>query len=316
MIYRYYKLLRSLGPMKTLDYIIMRIHFIFSLIKRRFKVNNKLSNGYYVNPTKNVKNKKITIIIPTKNNHAMLKNCIESILQKTTYKNYEILIISNNTDDPKALKYLKTKIIKNRCSVIHYNKEYNFSAICNYGAKHANGEILLFLNDDTAVINSEWLRNMIIYLYKKNIGCVGATLLYNDNTIQHLGIVLGLGMRTHHIFNGEDYKKCIKKARKVSAVTGACLMIKKKIFDEINGFDANNTPTDFSDIDLCTRLLKKGYINIITPKALLYHYESSSRKVNIFSYTQAMLYVYKKNKDIYFNDPYYSGSLRINKTKL
>lgn len=225
----------------------------------------------------------ISIIIPNYNHLEDLKRCIESICEKSTYKNYEIIIVENNSDSKALFDYYEElKAIEN-IRIIVWDKPFNYSAINNFTVKHAKGEYVLFLNNDIEVITPEWMEELLMYAQRKDVAAVGAKLYYPDDTIQHAGIVLGLGA---HRIAGHVHYKCEKNnlgymgrlyyAQNMSAVTAACMLMNKKIFEEIGGFDEEFVVA-YNDIDLCVKALEAGYLNVFTPNAELYHYESASR---------------------------------------
>lgn len=267
-------------------------------------------------------NPKISILIPTRNRHDLVKTCIESIKNKTSYKNYEIILVDNNSDNPESLEYFET--LKKELIVISYPHEFNFSAINNFAAKHASGQILLFLNNDTEVITSEWLTAMIEYAQQKEIGAVGALLLYPNMTVQHAGVILGIHEKENERVAGHSHKGLpfsqngyldrIKLIQNISAVTGACLMIRKSLFEDVGGFNEKDLGVAFNDIDLCLRLLQKGYRNVYSPFAQLYHYESLSRgKENdpkkVARFLKETKYVREHWMKYILNDPYYNPNL-------
>ena len=224
----------------------------------------------------------ITVIIPIRDHFSLLENCINNICEKTLLQNYEILIINNRSKELASLNYLNLLSRKNCVSVLEYSHRFNFSAINNFAVKHANGDILLFLNNDTEVITPGWLEEMVSYAIKPEIGAVGALLLYPDNTIQHAGVILGIGgvaghAHLHEKFDDFKNNKEAFRVQEYPAVTGACMAIEKKKFLEVGGFDEKHLPIAFNDIDLCLKLREKGYKNLFTPYAQLYHYESASR---------------------------------------
>jgi len=226
----------------------------------------------------------VSIVIPTKNNHEVLGVLIESILKKTDYKNYEIIIINNQSNNPQSLKYF-SKISKNKkIKVINYDKNFNFSAMHNFAIKHIKGDYMCMLNNDTEVISTNWLSEMMSHSLRKGIGIVGAKLLYTNGKVQHAGVILGIGGVAGHIhkrFNKDDwgYMNRARLTQNFSAVTGACLLIKKDIYIKVKGMN-EELPIEFNDIDLCLRVLKKGYRILWTPFAILYHHESFSRGLN------------------------------------
>ena len=239
-----------------------------------------LPNTYKVNyEIKN--NPLVTIIIPTKNQQLLLKKCITSILEKSDYTNYEIIIVDNQTTEAEALAYLNSlKTIKN-IKVLNYDKPFNYAAINNYAVGQAKGEFILLLNNDIEVINSAWLGEMLQHVEREEIGIVGAKLYYEDMTLQHAGVVLGIGgVAGHaHKYFAEDaygYFSRLQIIQNYSALTGACMLIKKSLYLEVEGLD-ENLKVAFNDIDLSLKVLQKGYRNLWTPYAKLIHYESKSR---------------------------------------
>jgi len=219
----------------------------------------------------------VSIIIPTKGNVKLLKACIESIETISSYKNYEILVIDNSTTKDEATKYLNG--LKHK--VLVYDKPFNFSRINNFAVTSARGERVIFLNDDTSVISPNWMESMLEHSAKPNVGAVGALLFYPNDTIQHAGVLIGIGGITSHAFEGlsrtdKGYNGLVQSIRECSAVTGACLMIKKSLFEQVGGFD-ETLAYSFNDVDLCLRLREKGYSIIYTPNAQLYHHGTASR---------------------------------------
>ena len=229
-----------------------------------------------------VGNPKVSILIPNKDHIEDLNTCVQSIIDKTSYSNYEIIIIENNSEDEKTAAGYEALITKHKnIRLIKYEGPFNYAAINNYGAKEASGEYLLFLNNDTEVINGEWLTELVQEAIHKDIGIVGGKLYYPDDTIQHAGVVIGLGGVAGHIFCGLDkdeigYAHRNLTTQDVSAVTAACMLMKKSVFDKINGFDEQFVVA-YNDVDLCLRTKEAGYRVIFTPYAQVYHYESKTR---------------------------------------
>ena len=226
---------------------------------------------------------KVSILIPNCEQKAVLKRCIDSIIEKSTYTDYEILVIENNSYSSEIFSYYEELKKHPRVRVLTYEGEFNYSAVNNFAAKEATGEYLLLLNNDTEVITLNWLEELLMYAERTDVGAVGAKLYYPDKTIQHAGIVLGLGAhRTaghgHYKVNYENlgYMGRLCYAQDVSAVTGACLMVKKSLYEEVGGLD-ESFRVALNDVDFCLRLREKGYLNIWTPFCELYHYESASR---------------------------------------
>lgn len=225
---------------------------------------------------------KVTIIIPTKDQIDLLRRCIESIESKTSYRNYEIIIVDNKSQKSETLEYLKNLQTKyDNYKVIKFDDEFNYSRINNFAVNYATGDHLLFLNNDTECISSKWLEALLEHSQRKEVGCVGAKLIYPDRRIQHAGVVIGLIGLADHIYkfsswNDIGYLGQLISIRNYSAVTAACMMVKKRIFEELKGFD-ENIKVGFGDIDFCLKAVEKGYLNVFTPYAELYHYESATR---------------------------------------
>jgi O-antigen biosynthesis protein len=229
--------------------------------------------------------KLVSIIIPTRNLGNFLERCLKSIFEKTTYPNYEVIVIDNGSDEPETLKLLsqwKNKEPK-RFKCYELNIPFNFSRLNNYAVAQAEGDYILFLNNDTEVITSDWIEAMVEQAQKPKIGAVGAKLLYSDNTIQHAGVVLGLRSiadHSHRHFADTDsgYYGQISTINNYSAVTGACLMCRREVFEKIGGFD-EQLAVAFNDVDLCLEIMRRGYRNVYLPHVVLYHYESKSRGI-------------------------------------
>lgn len=224
---------------------------------------------------------KATIIIPTRNQSSILKSCIESIQNATTYVNYDIVVVDNQTDDPETLEFFK-EIEEQDVQIIPYPHPFNFSALNNYAANQVEGEILVFLNNDVTVINGDWLEEMVSHAHKPEIGAVGAKLYFPEDCIQHAGIILGINGVAGHCFKyatrGEPgQRNRLNLVQRISSVTAACLVVRKSVFEEVGGFEEENLGVAFNDIDLCLRIREAGYFNIWTPYAQLYHHESLSR---------------------------------------
>lgn len=224
----------------------------------------------------------VDIIIPTKNNKDYLEKCITSILNKTKYTNYRINIIDNNSTEESVFTFYDLVNRNDKITIQYDRSPFNFSAINNRAVEQVSGDIVLFLNDDTEVINPDWLLEMVSHAVRKDIGAVGARLWYENDKIQHAGIICGLnGLAGHaHLNLPKNLPGYIARAALIqnfSAVTAACLAIRKQVFLEVGGFDEENFGIAYNDVDLCLKVLHKGYRNIWTPYAELYHYESVSR---------------------------------------
>ncbi|MDR1359338.1 MAG: glycosyltransferase family 2 protein [Coriobacteriales bacterium] len=222
----------------------------------------------------------VSIIIPNKDHVEDLETCLQSILKTSSYTHYEILIIENNSEDSETFRYYE-QLTDPRIKLLTYTEEFNFAALNNFAAEHANGEYLLFLNNDTEVINPAWLEEMLMFAQRGDVGAVGAKLYYPDNTIQHAGVILGIAGGAGHSHKGKKrndlgYFNRAQLVQNISAVTGACLMVGKNTFFEVEGFTEEFTIA-YNDVDLCLKLRERGYLNVYTPYAELYHFESKSR---------------------------------------
>ncbi|HRN85872.1 MAG TPA: glycosyltransferase family 2 protein [Candidatus Dojkabacteria bacterium] len=265
-------------------------------------------------------NPKISIIIPTKDKLDYIKTAIDSIEAYTSYKNYEIIIVDNNSEEASTKEYLKN--IAKKHKILEYKKPYNYAAINNFAVKEASGKHILLLNNDVRVINNEWLTNLLRFSQLDNIGAVGSLLLFRNDTIQHAGVVIGIGGIASHIYREQEitvpaHLDFPRVTHNVSAVTGACLMVKKDLYEKVGGLD-EKLAVAFNDVDLCLKLLKAGYKNIYTPFSKLYHYESISRgyehldPTQEYRFTKEINYFYKKwKKYIQEGDPYYNPNLSL-----
>lgn len=223
----------------------------------------------------------VSIIIPTKDEVKTLKTCISSITNRTTWPNYEIIIVDTGSREEKTRQYYQALRPKSNITVLNWDKPFNFSAVNNFAAKSAQGEYLLFLNNDIEVQSAEWVEAMLEFCQRRDVGAVGAKLFYPDFTIQHGGVFLGIGGvagHSHKSFprHSEGYYGRLAVPNNLSAVTAACLMVPTKVFKEIGGFD-EGYPLAFNDIDLCLKIREKGYLIVWTPYAQLVHYESKTR---------------------------------------
>jgi GT2 family glycosyltransferase len=224
----------------------------------------------------------VSVLIPTRNHLEDLEVAVNSVLNNNIYRNFEILIIDNDSDDEFVIEYFKKISSEPDVKVISYSGVFNYSAINNFAAKKAKGELLLLLNNDIEAIDNTWLSEMVSQLLPDQVGIVGAKLLYPNDTIQHVGVEVGLGGVAGHIFNGlaRDAPGDFGRAQLIQncdAVTAACLLVKKDSFDQVGGLDEVNLKVAFNDVDLCLKIGKLGKKIIYTPYAELYHYESKSR---------------------------------------
>ncbi len=224
----------------------------------------------------------ISLIIPTYNGHVITKQAIDSILEKSTYRNFEVILVDNNSNDPESLAYFDEIAQHEQVTLLRYPYPFNYSAINNFAAQHAKGEVLGLINNDIEVITPEWLEEMASHALRPDIGCVGAMLYYPNNTIQHAGVIIGLGGvagHSHKHFPKEHpgYFHRLQNVQNLSAVTAACLLIRKSVFEEVNGLNEKDLTIAFNDVDFCLKVQSAGYRNLWTPHAELYHHESISR---------------------------------------
>lgn len=224
----------------------------------------------------------VSIIIPTRNGFHYLKQCLDSIFEKTTYSNYEIIIVDNNSDEQDLIEYLEDLQKKDKVNVSSYPGKFNYSAINNFAVGKAAGEIICLLNNDTEVISSEWLSELVSHALRPEVGVVGAKLLYDDDTIQHGGVLVGVGgvaSHAHRLLHKSlhGYFGRAGVTLNYSAVTGACMAVRKELYLKLGGLDEDVFAVAYNDIDFCLRVREQGYWNVWTPMALLYHYESKTR---------------------------------------
>ncbi len=223
----------------------------------------------------------VSILIPNKDHIDDLDKCLQSLFDRSSYDNYEVIIIENNSTNPETFAYYKRIEKEDRVRVVYWDREFNYSAINNFGETFANGEYLMLLNNDVEVITPDIIENMLGYCMRKDVGIVGAKLLYDDHTVQHAGVLVGAGGLADHVFKGihEDdpgYMGRAVSTQDVSAVTAACLMIKKSIYEEVGGLD-EEFQVAFNDVDLCLKVRAAGYLVVYDADVRLYHYESKSR---------------------------------------
>ena len=225
---------------------------------------------------------KVAIIIPFRDKVDLLETCMVSILTKTDYPNYEVMLVNNRSTEPATSAFLDKMADNPAIRILSYDQAFNFAAINNFAVSQTEANYILFLNNDTEVISPEWLTAMMERLTRKEVGAVGAKLIYYDGTIQHAGVIMGITRICGHAFrrfpaDHPGYFGQLQVVRNCSAVTGACMLVKKDIFQAVGGFDQHNLPIAYNDVDLCLKMLAAGYLIVWTPYALLYHREYSSR---------------------------------------
>ena len=294
---------------------------------KRMKVTGTVSAtkdlGFYRVKYKVQGNPFISIVIPNKDNMGILKRCIDSIQSKSTYRNYEVIIVENNSKEPDTFAYYKSIDGKDGISVIYWEEEFNYSRINNYGIMHAKGDYIVCLNNDISVITPDWMEELLGNCQRKEVGITGARLYFPDNTIQHAGIVVGMGGSAGSMFVGMSRNRTgyMHKAaiqQNLSAVTAACFMVKRQAFEQAGGFD-EKLAVAFNDVDFCLRVRQAGYLVVYNPDAQMYHDESKTRGYEDTPEKQAR---FQKEKDYLRSrwpeimeqgDPYYNRNLSLEK---
>lgn len=276
----------------------------------------------YRSHPKVIGNPKVSIIICNKDQKDTLEQCVRSIYEKTTYDNFEVIIVENNSTEDETFAYYKElEAEHDNLKVVYFEGKFNYSKVNNFGARAAEGDYLLLLNNDTQVITPDWLQRMLGYCQRKNTGIVGAKLLYQDETVQHCGVVIGVGGFAGHVLTGESGDDAgefgrLQAIQDVSAVTGACMMIDRSVFDEVGGLDEDLTVA-LNDVDLCLKVREKGYLIVLEPSVVLYHFESKSRgyeetKEKHERFKREIRIFRNKWKDVLdAGDPYYNPNLTL-----
>ena len=264
----------------------------------------------------------ISIVIPNKDHETDLRRCIESIQKKSTWRHFEIIVVENNSREQSILDYYRELEAFPEVRVITYDGTFNYSKINNYGVSCAKGDYLLFLNNDTEIITPDWMEQMLMYAQREDVGAVGAKLYYGDHTIQHAGVVIGLGAHrsaghTHYKMPKEHlgYMGRLCYAQDVTAVTAACRLVKRTVYEEVEGLDETFT-ISLNDVDFCLKIRAKGYLNIFTPFAELYHYESKTRGMEegekLRRYERECAHFREKWKaELEAGDPYYNPNFSL-----
>lgn len=268
----------------------------------------------------------ISIVIANKDHVSDLRRCVSSILEKSTYEDYEIIIVENNSEEKETFEYYEELQGNDRITIVTYEGEFNYSAVNNLGVRNAKGEYILLLNNDTQVITVNWMEELLMYAQREDVGAVGAKLYYADKTIQHAGVVLGLGAHrtaghSHYKQHRENlgYMGRLCYAQDVSAVTGACLLVKKALYEEVGGLE-EDFAISLNDVDFCLKLREKGYLNVFTPFAELYHFESVSRGLDdqgqkAQRYNRESEHFRQKWKEVLdAGDPYYNPNFSLDRS--
>ena len=264
----------------------------------------------------------ISIVIPNKDHMEDLSRCVESIVNKSTYPNYEIIVVENNSETKEIFDYYKALEHNERIRIVKYEGDFNYSHINNFGVSFANGKYVLLLNNDMKIITREWMEELLMYAQRPDVAAVGGKLYYADNSIQHAGIVIGLGAHraAGHTHYKDDkmhlgYMGRLCYAQDVTAVTGACLLVEKEQYDEVGGLDETFSVA-FNDVDFCLKLRKAGYLNVFTPFCELFHYESKTRgmeegeKLKRFQ-NEVALFREKWKAELEAGDPYFNPNFSL-----
>ena len=312
-------------PMRPVD-----LHYNAAMERRKIRaiVDYGNSPGHYRVNYELIDNPLVSIIIPFKDMPDLLKLCIESIVTKTTYKNYEIIGISNNSKDKATFAEMdRLKQLDSRIQFYEYNVPFNYSKINNYAVeKYARGEQLILLNNDIEIITPEWIEELLMLSQRPDVGTVGAKLYFPDDTVQHGGIILDqkdIAVHSHkHIpkANGGYFNR-LNIRQDLSAVTAACLMVKKKVYDEVKGLNEEDLKIAYNDVDFCLRIREAGYLNVYTPYCEAYHYESISRGAEdspkkVARFKSEISYMKTRHWDtLKKGDPYFNQNLILENGK-
>lgn len=253
---------------------------------------------------------RVSIIIPTKDSPELLEQCLLSLYEKSSHPNFEVILIDNETTDPAALEVMARYPVQR----LAFAGKFNFSRANNMGVRAATGSLVVFLNNDTEIIAADWLQHLAYYAEQEDVGAAGALLLYADGTVQHAGVALGMRGTADHTMRGfppevDGYAGSLACAREVSAVTAACMMMRKEVFEEVGGFNEHFF-TAYQDVDLCLRLRALGLRLIFTPRARVVHHESASRKT-YYDMVDRMLLLDRWEEDIEAGDPYYNRNFDL-----
>ncbi|MES2092053.1 MAG: glycosyltransferase family 2 protein [Pseudomonadota bacterium] len=267
----------------------------------------------------------VSIVICTRNQYKLLHTCIQSITQKTTYPRFEIIIVDNGSDEDRTLTYLRQLPQQDsRIRVIRDDSPFNYSALNNMAVEHAQGEVVALLNNDIEVINGDWLTEMVGHALRPEVGCVGAKLLYPDDTVQHAGVLVGGGtdapdaIAAHYLrgipSEAPGYANRAIVTHQLTAITAACLVIRKATFAKVGGLDSEHLAVTYNDVDFCLRVGELGLWNVLTPHATLYHHESVSRgrdasSKNMARFLPELLYMQRRWASRLKRDPCYNPNL-------
>ena len=262
----------------------------------------------------------VSIIIPTRDSHDLVKRCVESIYNLTEYPNYEVIIVDNQSTEKQSIEYFRSLDREGLARVIHYDYPFNYSAINNFAVGHARGKVICLLNNDTEIISPGWLTEMVSHALRPEIGAVGAKLLYGNGQIQHAGVIVGIGGIGGHVYRYRDgtdtgYFSRMCVTQNLSVVTAACLVIRRDVYLEVAGMD-EKLEVAFNDVDFCLRVREAGYRNLWTPYAVLYHHESLSRGSDdtvkkYMRFLGELKFIERRWAGKLDYDPYYNPNLTI-----
>ena len=266
----------------------------------------------------------VDIIIPTKDQCHLLKLCIDSILGKTSYGNYRIVVVDNGSTEHSTLTYLEELRQQDQCSVLPYPHAFNYSAINNFAVSQSTADVVVLMNNDIEVISPDWLKEMVSHAVRAEVGCVGAKLYYPNGRIQHAGVILGIQGVAGHCFRladhaAEGYLERLQYVQNYSAVTGACLAVQRNIYQEVGGLNDQNLAVAFNDIDFCLKVREAGFRIVWTPYAELYHHESATRgdyddSEKLKGLRQEAAYMTQRWGELLINDPAYNPNLSLSGT--
>ena len=259
--------------------------------------------------------------MPTRNGAHLLRPCLDGMLHRTTYTNFEIIIIDHESDEPETVELLQEAARDPRVRIMPYPGQFNFSDMNNKAVALARGELIGLVDNDIDVIDKEWLTEMVSLAARPEYGAVGAKLLYPDGAVQHAGVALGVGGVAGHFFlnaprDASGYVWRLQLTSNVSAVTAACLLVKKSIFEEVGGLNAVDLKVAFNDVDLSLKIAARGYLNVWTPYALLCHHESPSRgsdadPVNAARFQREVHYMQETWGEALQHDPFYNVNFSL-----
>lgn len=262
----------------------------------------------------------VGVVIPTRDRADLLQVCLESLFSRTSYSNYKVVVVDNDSRDPRTHDLMaRMAAAEPRLMILKQPGAFNFSALSNAGANAVEGDVLLFLNNDTRVVTPDWIERLLYFAIQKDIGAVGAKLLYPNQRVQHAGVLLGMGGVAGHFGAGlhadaSGWQNRNRVPHEVSAVTGACLMVERRKFDAVGGFDAVNLPVDLNDVDLCLRLGERGWRTICNAETVLVHHQSASRGGGLRLqkvYAKERRFFIERWRTVIRDDPYFHPALSL-----